>query len=225
MEKNPKKLIIEAYSKPGLEQKDFIDSMSVQLNPENFSRSYQVEFAKKQSPGSSSNQLKFSKIKPQKLELELMFDETGAVDGKTGSDLGVDKKINDLKKLALGYNGDAHRTNYLKIRWGNLLFKGALEALDVSYKVFNADGTPLRATAKATFVEFEPNDLMVKKQNDQSPDITHVRQVKEGDTLPLLSYEIYGDSKYYLEVARVNEIYDFRTLEAGTTIYFPPIEK
>lgn len=40
-----------------------------------------------------------------------------------------------------------------------------------------------------------------------------------------MSHRIYGDSKYYLEVARVNEITSFRKLEVGKEIFFPPIEK
>jgi nucleoid-associated protein YgaU len=49
--------------------------------------------------------------------------------------------------------------------------------------------------------------------------------VKAGDTLPLMTEEIYGDDKYYLEVARINNITSFRQLQPGTEIFFPPIEK
>jgi nucleoid-associated protein YgaU len=48
--------------------------------------------------------------------------------------------------------------------------------------------------------------------------------VKEGDTLPMLAYEVYGDSAYYLELARVNGLDDFRNLKAGDRIFFPPVE-
>jgi nucleoid-associated protein YgaU len=54
--------------------------------------------------------------------------------------------------------------------------------------------------------------------------MTHVRLVKEGDTLPALTREIYGDYRYYLEVARVNQLDDFRSLEPGTRLFFPPLD-
>jgi len=49
--------------------------------------------------------------------------------------------------------------------------------------------------------------------------------VKEGDNLPLMTYRIYGDPKYYLEVAKANGIANFRKLKAGQMIVFPPIER
>jgi nucleoid-associated protein YgaU len=49
--------------------------------------------------------------------------------------------------------------------------------------------------------------------------------VKAGDTLPWLCYNIYGDSRYYLEIARVNKLINFRKLREGDELYFPPIAK
>ena len=49
--------------------------------------------------------------------------------------------------------------------------------------------------------------------------------VKAGDELPLITYDIYGDPHYYLEVARANKLTDFRNLRAGTTLHFPPVDK
>jgi len=63
------------------------------------------------------------------------------------------------------------------------------------------------------------------RENNSSPDLTHVRKVKAGDTLPLMCYRIYGDPKYYIQVAKVNGINNFRKLTAGTDIFFPPISK
>jgi nucleoid-associated protein YgaU len=91
--------------------------------------------------------------------------------------------------------------------------------------LFKPDGTPLRATARAKFKGFVEDDLRVAKENNSSSDLTHIREVKEGDTLPLMTFRIYGDSKYYLEVAKVNRITNFRKLTVGQKIFFPPIEK
>jgi nucleoid-associated protein YgaU len=60
---------------------------------------------------------------------------------------------------------------------------------------------------------------------DESPDLTHIRLVKAGDTLPEMCFNIYGDPRYYLDVARQNRLDNFRKLEPGTRIFFPPIEK
>src|SRR5690606_22603351 len=139
----------------------------------------------------------------------------------TESNLGVDERINGMKEAMMRYDGSIHRPRYLKIVWATLLFKCCLESLDVSYKLFKPDGTPLRATVRASFVEFTENELRVRRQDDSSPDLTHKRIVKMGDTLPRLTFEIYGDSKYYLEVAKANGLVDFRNLAPGSVIFFP----
>ena len=95
--------------------------------------------------------------------------------------------------------------------------------MDITYKLFKPDGTPIRALVKAKFKGFVEDVLRVAKENNSSPDLTHVRMVKEGDTLPLMTFRIYGDSKYYLEVAKANKIQNFRKLKVGQEIFFPPI--
>ena len=97
--------------------------------------------------------------------------------------------------------------------------------MTINFKLFRADGTPLRAVAKAKFRATVENELRVRQERKRSPDITHVRVVKAGDTLPMLAYEIYEDPSYYIQVAQANNLYNFRYLEPGTKIFFPPIEK
>ena len=138
---------------------------------------------------------------------------------------GIIDDIEQFKKVIFDYNGEEHKPNYLIISWGTLLFKGTLLEMEIIFKLFKPDGTPLRATARTKFKGFVEDNLRVAKENNSSPDLTHVREVKEGDTLPLMTFRIYGDSKYYLEVARVNRITNFRKLSVGQKIYFPPIEK
>ena len=50
-------------------------------------------------------------------------------------------------------------------------------------------------------------------------------EVKQGDNLPLMCENIYGDPNYYLQVAEANNIIDFRNLIPGQKILFPRLEK
>ena len=83
----------------------------------------------------------------------------------------------------------------------------------------------LEQLQKQKFKGFVEDDLRAAKENNKSPDLTHFRIVKAGDTLPLMTYAIYGDSKYYLEVAKANNLINFRKLDAGQRIFFPPLQK
>ena len=98
-------------------------------------------------------------------------------------------------------------------------------ALNIAYKLFNADGTPIRAICKASFKGSIEEGLRIAKDNLKSPDLTHHRKLVKGDTLPLLCYKIYGDSKYYIQVAAVNKLSNFRNLKPGDEIFFPPVSK
>ena len=125
-----------------------------------------------------------------------------------------------------GYNGNIHRPNYLKVAWGTLTVKRCvLKSASIAYKVFDSHGVPLRAVVTASFTDSSDDKTRVAMAQDHSADLTHVRVVKAGETLPWLCAEIYGDSRHYIAVARVNGLDDFRHLAPGTRLFFPPIEK
>jgi len=230
------KLKIKAYSDEQFTQEVSNGEFKTLLNPENYTFKYKIEQNEDQASGTSSSAPKFTRALPEDLELEFVFDRTGVItdygasgkdDDKTFKDEGggIIDDVENFKKVVFDYNGDEHKPNYLIISWGTLLFKGTLTEMGITFKLFKADGTPLRAVASAKFKGFVEDNLRIAKENNSSPDLTHVRIVKEGDTLPLMAFRIYGDSKYYLEVAKVNEITNFRKLNVGQKIYFPPIKK
>jgi hypothetical protein len=223
MPDNVTKMKIVAWSDPKNKKEE--GSMFVQVNPESYSQKIEIKYSDKQAQGTSGKLPKFSKIEPQKMDFELMFDRTGVINGATAGELGVDEDIENLRKLIIEYQGDKHRPRFVSIYWGTLQFDGALETMDISYKLFDSQGRPLRAVVKAGFIGSVEDKKRVAKENAQSPDLMKVRVINEGDTLPLLCYELYGDSKYYIEVARVNGLNDFRYLTTGSKIKFPPLNQ
>jgi nucleoid-associated protein YgaU len=122
-------------------------------------------------------------------------------------------------------NGDIHQPNFLLIRWGDLTFSGRLKTLTVTYSLFDEAGDPIRAKLEAVFVEDKSAETIFREAGKNSPDVTHVRMVKSGDTLPLLCKQIYGSSAHYLDVARHNGLDDFRNLTPGRTLTFPPLQR
>jgi hypothetical protein len=230
------KLRIKAYKDQQFSDEVADGEFRTLVNPNKYSFKYKIEQNDDQASGTSTSAPRFNKILPEDLSLEFFFDRTGVItdygaagtsDDKTFKDegSGIIDDIEKFKKVVFDYNGDEHKPNYLVISWGTLLFKGTLTEMDITYKLFKADGTPLRATATAKFKGFVEDNLRVAKENNSSPDLTHIRMVKEGDTLPLMTFRIYGDSKYYLEVAKANSITNFRKLTVGRKIFFPPIKK
>lgn len=216
---------LKIYSYPDASRKTADDQMEVLVNPESYSQKITVKFSEKQAPGTTGKMPKFSKMEPQKLDFELLFDATGVINGVQDDQNGVETELARFKKLVLEYKGDKHRPRFLSIYWGTLKFDCCLESLDITYKLFRADGLPLRALVKAGFIGSMDDTKRVAVENASSPDLTHIRTAMEGDTLPLMAFRIYGDPKYYIDVARANGIDHFRDLKAGMRIVFPPIAK
>lgn len=219
------KLKVVAYSDPEFNNKIADGEFATLMNPEKYTYHYKTEQNNDQASGTSSVAPRFNKKLPEELELEFLFDRSGVISGYESLEDGVIDDLEKFKKVILDYDGEKHKPNYLMISWGSLLFKGTMTEMDIEFKLFKPDGTPVRALAKAKFQGFVEDNLRVAKENNQSPDLTHYRIVKAGDTLPLMTYRIYGDSKYYLEVAKANNLTNFRKLEPGKRIFFPPIEK
>ncbi|CAN5447650.1 hypothetical protein BH23BAC3_BH23BAC3_07760 [soil metagenome] len=219
------KMLIVGFKNPEFTIPALIPPFKAHVNPESYTQSVRIQYSGTQAPGTSAAANNYNYTEPRILSFEFLLDRTGALGNLATGPIGVTPDIIHFKKLTLDYEGDIHRPRFLKLIWGTLLFNCQLKSLDVEHKMFSPQGLPLRAILKTSFVEFIENSRRSSLENRSSPDLTHVRTIKEGDTLPLLTYSIYGDSKYYLEVARVNGLTNFRQLEPGSELVFPPIEK
>ena len=194
---------------------------TVKINPASYSHNHNVNYDNATAQGAPGTTLKFKGIPPETISFEIYFDATGAIEN---NQVPVKTQIDQFKKVCFNYNGDIHEPNYLIISWGTLVFKCKLTSLDISYTLFKQDGTPLRCKANVKFEEAIDANLIAKEANNKSPDLTHLVVVRDGDSLPLLCNDVYGDCSYYIEVAHYNNLVNFRNLIPGSKIYFPPIK-
>lgn len=213
------KLTILSYEKEDYSGKES-GQFEAYVNPSEITLAYEIEYDSAQGAGTTNSRMTFKKAKPGDLSLTFFLDGTGA----NGKLIDVQKKIEEFQ-LVTGYNGKIHRTSYLKVMWGTLQVKRCvLKSASIAYKLFKPDGIPLRAVITANFTDNSDDKTSQAIAQNQSPDLTHVRLVKAGDTLPGLCYQIYDDPNYYLEVARANQIDNFRHLIPGSKLFFPPLE-
>ncbi|MCB0502352.1 MAG: LysM peptidoglycan-binding domain-containing protein [Bacteroidetes bacterium] len=198
-------------------------SFTAMLNPETYTLDYKVEYQDGQGQGTSSAQQRFTVKKPEEFAFELLIDSSGIIDGNPRES--IEDDITELRDLLLKYEGDIHEPKHFQVLWGSLLFKGRCTGLNINIKLFNPDGKPIRAICKVTFTGSVEDNLRTAEERRESPDMTHFRMIKAGDTLPMMCFKIYGNSNYYLQVARVNKLTSFRNLTPGTEIFFPPLNK
>jgi hypothetical protein len=213
------KLKILAFTSPRFEMDGPpILIYTAMFNPESFTVNQRVVYDQAPVPGHTSSEPAFRNIETQEFKFDFLIDGTGAA----GKKRNVFADIEHFR-LVVGYQGLIHRPHYLIINWGTFIARCVLESMGIKYELFDRAGLPLRATITATFIEFTDNHHEGLLANRSSPDLTHVKVVREGDTLPLLAHQVYGDASYYPEVARVNGLDNFRELRVGDEIYFPPL--
>lgn len=214
---------ISAYTDKDFSQQHG-SALELPMEPEQISFGNSIHYRDDRQLGSTGGDIRFEKYGPATLSLKFTIDCTGVVEGTLPGDSVYDK-VNDLADLLYVYNSDGHSPSYVVVTYGELLFKGRLEKMDMKYQLFSSGGVPLRATVSLVFKRFMTGKEERKKFSKQSPDMSRLVTVKEGETLPYLCHRLYGDSLLVREVARFNELDSFRNIPAGTQLLFPPLKK
>lgn len=127
-------------------------------------------------------------------------------------------KIKKLKKHLLDIVPSEHESAQVKVKFGSIEFIGNCTSFKVEYIDFDLAGEPLSAEVNLEFHE-EPEAADV-----QSPDVTHLITINEGDHMTKLTQKIYGSPNYITAVARANNLHSFRGIEPGSKLYFPPLQ-
>ncbi|MFT5821018.1 MAG: hypothetical protein ACI8ZM_002267 [Crocinitomix sp.] len=216
------------------------------INPDQLVTETSIKFEEKTTKGNKTKQQNFTGTNAPKVSIKFLFDGTGIINqdnheisfslsggiqtqgslfGKKPNGGTVDEQIIAFKDVTLKYNKNTHEPKYVTLVYGGWIFEGRLSTLKITYTLFSKEGLALRATGDATFVESVPTALEAKDKDNKSPDLTHVRTVKEGDTLHLMCQTIYKNPKLYLEIARVNKLSNYRKLAVGEKLFFPPIKE
>ena len=214
---------ISAYTDKDFSQQHG-SALELPMEPEQISFGNSIHYRDDRQLGSTGGDIRFEKYGPATLSLKFTIDCTGVVEGTLPGESVYDK-VNDLADLLYVYNSDGHSPSYVVVTYGELLFKGRLEKMDTKYQLFSSGGVPLRATVSLVFKRFMTGKEERKKFSKQSPDMSRLVTVKEGETLPYLCHRLYGDSLLVREVARFNELDSFRNIPAGTQLLFPPLKK
>lgn len=224
----------------------------VQLNPEKYNIKGSVEYYNEQPNNASNNDQQFRNVMGDDVVFDFVFDSTGIipagkiVDGKAESlpddrpdriansfnpqkiidqaRKSVEPDVTEFKNLLMGYNGETHQPPYLRLLWGDYKLDCRLKEIDIEYNLFRKNGSPIRAKVKCTFVETMSHKVRVLVEEQSSPDLTHLRTMGMDEKLPLLTYDIYEDDQYYIDVAKANRLLSFRKLKTGQKIIFPPVK-
>ena len=227
IKENVTKLVIVPFTDKNFQTpNEKIKPFPLPVNPETYAQNYKIEHDKRVGHGNQGTAPNFKYTAPEELKLEFTFDGTNAIEGYHNPDkLNVHDQLEEFKKTVYQIEGDIHRPNFIKIFWGDLVFPCVLTGLDINYTLFTPEGMPLRAKVSANFVCYAAQEKRVAKERKKSPDLTHEREVKADDRLDLMTYKIYNDTRYILQIAKANRLSSLRRLPVGNKLYFPPLDK
>jgi hypothetical protein len=231
------KLKIHAYQESTRRPGEFAGTFEAMFNPTSISQKYAISYGKMQSLATTGISANYVGSKPRELKLKLILDGTGVHEmgiSQLSKRETVSERVKKFLDVTFRMEGEIHKPLYLTVEWGDMdwgeqtkgqLFLCLLASVEIAYTSFNRDGSPLRAELDVTLISDIEADRRVREEKKTSPDLTHHRIVKSGDTLPLLCKEIYGSPIHYLRVAQANNLDDFRNLSPGQELFFPPLER
>lgn len=195
------------------------------INPDGYTITQSIGYSSESSSQSStggSPEVKFASIPADEIKInDFIIDGTGIIPDSASKT--VEDRLKALRAVAYDYVGAEHETPVVELSWGSFHYFARLKSMNVAYLLFDPNGKPLRAKVTLQFLQYRTQAEIQRLMNRSSPDLTHLVQVKMGDTLPLLCHRIYKDSSYYLDVARINNLTQVRELVPGTLLRFPPL--
>lgn len=202
-------------------------SFTMMVNPSNYDERKSICYDRGKSPHGKGAPA-FNSYRGGSIKIEFMLDNTGAFVHWMEYKEPVKRKplsevIEELEDTVYSYIGDKHQPPFLKVVWGDLNFTGRLRNMTCNYLMFNSEGAPIRVKVTLDILKYVSVEKQKKKDNESSPDLSHLITVKDGDTLPVLCRRIYEDEAYCMEVARINGLTGFRHLEPGMQLLFPPL--
>lgn len=213
----------------------------VQINPETISRNFSIKYHEPNTPGSNGSEFQFEKVNPEDLELKFILDGTGTVlPTAPGLDIVSDilgalpgdaqqafvsVKIAQLQATVYNFSDEQHRTPFILVAYGKLVFMGILQNMSVNYNLFSPTGFPLRAEVTLSLKSHSPFKDSASLLSLLSPDLTKQHLVIGGENILRICLNEYKDEKYYIEIARANGVVNFRNIPEGTQLILPPIEK
>lgn len=187
----------------------------VLFNPTDLSVDRGSHYASMPVPGLAMPILQYVRGESNLLHLELFLDRT---------DLGSDVEA-DLAQLEtfVVIDGGLHAPPVVEFAWGKFVFTGVVTSLRQRMTLFSEDGRVLRARLTLSLKSYKSAEVQLRELKLSSPDRSHVRVLREGETLAHLAYQVYGDPRLWRSIAEANGIRRPRHVAVGTPLRIPAL--
>jgi hypothetical protein len=189
--------------------------VKVLFNPTELSVDSGSHYASMPVPGLSMPILQFIRGESEVLHLELFLDRTDE-----GGD--VDADIEALSRFVT-IDSNLHAPPVVLFKWGKFDFTGVVTSLRRKMSLFSEDGRTLRARLALSLKSYKSAEVQLRELKVSSPDRSHARVLREGETLAHIAYDVYGDPRMWRPIAAANGIRQPRFIEPGTPLWIPAL--
>jgi hypothetical protein len=193
------------------------EDIPLHFNPSEYKLKKENTFAEIPIPGLESPPLQYVRGGAEVLSMDLLVDTSDDLDDVRT------KYVDKLQKL-VRKNAKLHAPPIVDFVWGEKVFHGVLQSLEVTYVLFGTDGKPLRAKLAVVMKEYKPVEVQVKETEQSSPDVEKRYVARAGETLSSISAAVFRDPALWREIAVANGIADPRVLDPGTVLTIPRLQ-
>lgn len=204
-----------------------ITDVDFQFNPTQLTLSKSAQWTTRLAPKFRFAAIpEFNGAEPYTMQMEIFLDSSMTPSGTTVQDE-VEALLNCCEVTLASILADQPCTPWVFFQWGGfstVSFIAYVESVNANYTLFNASGTPIRATCQLTITQIP---LLTAGQNPTSGALSAYRthRVVAGDTLQSLAWREYGDATAWRRIAEANEIDDPMRLSAGEELLIPAPER
>jgi hypothetical protein len=204
----------------------------VLFNPTEFSISKSNDWKYDKVQGNALPKAQYGGGNPRELTLNLLLDKS--LLSKTDHIRDITNQLFKMMEVKEGQTAGSTGAvpPFVTFKWGQeTTFKSVCTQLTVAYKLFRPNGDPIRADVKMTLKQAsEATSASTNGANRPGNPTTRanaghgVHTVKDGDSLPSIAYDTYGDATVWRAIADVNGIENPMHLRRGSPLSLPKLE-
>lgn len=200
------------------------------FNPAQYAMTKVNNYQVQSVPGMSFGAPQFVGGAPREMTVELLFDVTLSQPAKP-SVRPITDALFKMMEVPSGGSGSAGKAPpTVTFRWGAFeSFKAVPTRLDVQFVLFRADGEPVRAWTRMDLLQVAADPRSgsgtpaAQNPTTRAAEAGSTCVVCEGDSLPSLAFDAYGDPTKWRLIARANDIHDPLRLRPGRRLTIPEL--
>ena len=222
--------IPQGFQRAKLEIGSAANTVECAFNPTSYTVSKTNIWNFKPTTGTDLPDGEFGGGLPRRTTLSLLLDVSLLAPDQSVKDTA--NKLLKMMETDGGGGGGGSAPPFVTFRWGSIsLPKSVPVSLTIQYILFHPNGEPIRATVDIELAQAEKADTASGAGTSQGQNPTtramsglRIHRVRDGDSLPSIAYDAYGDPTRWRPIADANGIDNPLALRRGTELTIPRLD-